>query len=654
MIGALAPAMLGLVALAALPVAIHLLTRRRVRQVPFPPLRLLRGCDAGRSRRSRLRDHAILALRAIALLAAVLAAAGLLWRGSRTADAQRPAVVIVDASASMRQQMQDGSAWQRARALAGRLVEKLSPRPVQVLVTGTPLQRSTPEPSSNPGDALALLAETGPGFGDGAPAEALATALAALPEGGDIHLITDCSRGSLAGIDPGALPDNIGLQVVDCGGGAANIAVRSIRIEPGLARVGQPCTVLAQVGNFGREPWNGQVHMQVGSHQRLQEVTIAPGMSTWVRLSLIPQRIDHLAVQTEILHQGRLGDALPQDDLRYAAVDVVAALPCAILSDDDPRDPTGVLRPLMAACTAAGLEPRLQDRHSETSGPGGGLLISAGLRDTDGAAAPIQAHLQAGGTWLQVIASDADAALAGSLPAMTTPVAVQDLIDITDQERGAMGLGQARLDHAMLTSFADRPELLHDLRGYRYRLTPAGQAADAAVLLQWADGTIAAAERPAAGGRWVVWNCSPAAIDSNMAASELLPLLTHDLLAALIPQRGGDLARPVGGTVTSQGWRDAEGQPLSILGAHSLLQRPGLYQTEEGALLAAAIPGSESDLRRVDPGLIGAEASDATASLAAVSTRPLWSWALFIALTCLALEGILLRPLRRRRTGVPA
>lgn len=72
----LLPAALWLGALAALPVAVHLLARQQMRQVRFPTLRFLDAVAAPARRRWHVRDPRLLALRVAVVLAMAAALAG--------------------------------------------------------------------------------------------------------------------------------------------------------------------------------------------------------------------------------------------------------------------------------------------------------------------------------------------------------------------------------------------------------------------------------------------------------------------------------------------------------------------------------------------------------------------------------------------------
>ncbi|MEK7415555.1 MAG: BatA and WFA domain-containing protein, partial [Planctomycetota bacterium] len=216
MISWVAPAVLGAGVLVALPFAIHWLTRQRTVARFFPPLAFLARVDGGRSRWNRLRERGILLLRALAIGCLIAAAAGAIWRG-QLGGAQRPMVVVLDASASMRQEVAGATAWERARATAGELLRSAGGRSVAAVVAQDVPLRSGVEVTPSAGPALALLSETEPCWGDGDPAAAIGAAAALLPQGGDIILVTDLARGCLSGVDPESLPTGVTLSLVDCG-----------------------------------------------------------------------------------------------------------------------------------------------------------------------------------------------------------------------------------------------------------------------------------------------------------------------------------------------------------------------------------------------------------------------------------------------------
>jgi len=651
MFAALAPAALGLGILAVLPIVIHLLTRRRAGLRVFPAAELLARVEVGRSSRRRLREHATLALRTLAIVAAVLAFSGLMWRGGLLGNGT-PAVIVLDASASMRQLTSaGGTAFDRARAAAGQLAARLSGNAVRLIIAGQPATVLGDATTGAPSGAIAsALAEAQPGFGDGDPAGAIARAVALLPQGGDCYLISDLSRGSLAGIDPAALPPGVRLHVVDAGGGGDNRAVVGLACEPGVALAGRPVTVSARVANFSAASARLGVTLRVGTQVHLNQIELPAGGFATVSTTLTIDAIGAVAVEAELA--GELPDALPADDRRAGRLQVMPGLPVVLASDADRDDPAGVVRPLLAALGAAGLEVRQSDRAGIAAeviaGAGPSLLITAGLEPGVDVAARLGAHLNAGGAWLQVVASEADAALA--IPGIEPPVRLGARQDVSDQERGLVTVAQARLDHALLTQFQGRESLLTAVGAWRFRLTPQLPAADAVPVWAYSDGTIALAERPAGAGRWLLLNCSPGAADGNLGRGEVLPLLIARLPAVLLPPRderlGLDAGTDVAIDVAVEG---PDGRGVAVVDGRVRLHHPGVYRLVGGNLLAAAVPGLESDLGQLDPQVLGLERRSADEALAATSSTPLWPWLLALVAIALTTELLLAGGLGGRR-----
>jgi hypothetical protein len=652
MLTAAVPLALGLVAVASVPVLIHLLTRQRVRTRHFPALAFLARADHGRARRSRMTERLILGARTLALAAAALAAAGLMWRGE-LAMSERPAVIILDGSASMRQIVDGTTAFDRARALAGRMLDRWSSRPVALVVADGRI--ATVElPQRQHGSVRARLAEAVPGWGDGDPAGAVNAAVTALgASGGDCVLITDLARGCLSGCDPHALPTQVALRLVDVGGGGDNCAVTALTTEPAVTVAGRPCTVTARITNAGRQAVTVRAALRVGREQRLETTTIAAGSSAEVSVRFQSDTVGMVRVEASITDVPE-SDALVDDNRRCGVLTVVPALTSVLVSDADRNDPAGPVRPLAAALAAAGLEPHVTDSAglaAECQAQHPALVATVAVQG-GGALPALSAYLASGGSWLQCVANDADAALV--VPGTPPPVALGGRMDVSDQERGQMAVAQANLDHPLGKPFVGREALLTGIAAYRYRLTPARPAADAVVLLAYGDGTIALAERPVGTGHWLLCNASPARADSNLAQGEALPLLCAQLPTVLLPGRSVPLALDAMARWSSAvPVSDEHGRELPVQAGQVLLDAPGWYRAVGGRQVAVGIPALESDLRRLDPTVLGlASAERGEAALDLVTTTPLWPWLLGLALLCLALESVWAGgvPLRREQS----
>ena len=124
------PAMLAGLLLLALPIAAHLTGYREVRVVDFPTLRFLRASELKVRRRTRFESLLLLVLRilAIAAVVALFARPSVTWTATALAglDPARTTVILLDVSASMTAEGDDGPVFDEAKVQARRLVEGLS------------------------------------------------------------------------------------------------------------------------------------------------------------------------------------------------------------------------------------------------------------------------------------------------------------------------------------------------------------------------------------------------------------------------------------------------------------------------------------------------------------------------------------------------
>ncbi len=632
MITILLPAAAGLAALAAAPLIIHWLTRQRARPLSFPAAGLLARATGGVVRRNRLRERLILTLRALALILAGLAAAGPLMSGFGTGA--RPAAIVLYASCSMRQVGDGATAFARGRAAAARLADALAPRPLVALIAGDTTLRSAPAPEASAGAAKALLADAQPGYGAGDIAGAVAEAVRLLAGPGDIFVVSDGSRSAMAGVDGGQLPDGVLLHVVDAGGGGANHGIVGISAEPGLAIAGRPLRLRARVANYSAIDAVIPVRLACGVAATSIDLPVPAGGSALVELALVPADAGWVTAMAELPG----GDALAEDDRRDAAIQVVPALAAVVAGDGSRSDPAGALRPLAAGLSAAGFTVRLADGPALAAGAGQGasLIATAGLsgRDAEGALA---AHLTAGGTWLQVLVSDADGALrpAGAVP----PAEPGTKVDLAADGRPPVALARARLEHTLFEPFAGRESLLNEITALRLRLTPGGATNGAEALATWADGSVALGERRIGGGRWLMLNASTAGVDTSLARAEAWPLLCGRIAVVCTAPQSEDAAIPAGSVVALPWLNDPAGARLDAREGRLRPDRPGLWRGDAGRAIAVAVPASESDLRRISGA--GTPERSAEDAVAEAERKPLWPWLLALAAVCLAGELIL-------------
>ncbi len=171
---------------AAIPILIHLLTRRRPREVPFPSVEFLREVNQSEIRRLKLKQWLLLLLRVLAIAALALAMSRPALRGSAAATAGRAGstvTVLLDRSASMGAYGASGTVFQQARRLAEDLLSTLGPDDEILLVPyDTGPAPISPRPVSDVGRVRAALVALEPGERAGDHRAALDQAARALAE----------------------------------------------------------------------------------------------------------------------------------------------------------------------------------------------------------------------------------------------------------------------------------------------------------------------------------------------------------------------------------------------------------------------------------------------------------------------------------------
>jgi len=127
---------------AAVPILIHFLSRRRILRLEFSDLRFLEEAQTEQSRSLGLRRLLLLLLRVLAVLLVVLAIARPQLGGLAPGGGSgRSLLVVLDASASMQTQQQDGTRFAAARSACAEMIAALPRRSeVQVLLAAATVE----------------------------------------------------------------------------------------------------------------------------------------------------------------------------------------------------------------------------------------------------------------------------------------------------------------------------------------------------------------------------------------------------------------------------------------------------------------------------------------------------------------------------------
>ncbi len=334
--------MLGWLAAAAAPILIHLWNKRRYREVPWAAIEYLMSAMRKNSRRMRLEQWLLLAVRTLIIVLVVLAVAqpflqhaGLaMTPGERTLK-----VLVLDASYSMAYKPTDKSSFERAKQWAIQVVEEsaagdafalvLMGAPPSVIV-GTPAieQAGFLEEINNlrmphgGADLSAALVQV---------EQILATAAAAGLTRKEVFFFTDLGRTTWLPEQRDSeeaefrsrlsrLAQEATLLVLDLGqAGEENLAVTELSIQDPYATTSREVTVTAQVRNFGNQPRNHHLVELYVDGRRVKEayVDVAGGAQT-------PMTFTHrFDAPGEHIVEARLGpDLLEVDNHRWLSLPV--------------------------------------------------------------------------------------------------------------------------------------------------------------------------------------------------------------------------------------------------------------------------------------------------------------------------------------------
>lgn len=195
------PWALGLIALAAVPLLLHLVRREARRRVPFPALRYLQSAERRNARSMRIRDWLLALVRvALVLLLAAAASRPLVGRGEAGSHPPTDLILVLDNTASMIRLSGDSSLLDAARAAASLTLERFGPEDRIWLVTpvdGIAVTGGTAE------DAARGLESIRGSDANGSIPEAIELTISAVPkiEGRvrEVQVLTDLQAGSFSG-----------------------------------------------------------------------------------------------------------------------------------------------------------------------------------------------------------------------------------------------------------------------------------------------------------------------------------------------------------------------------------------------------------------------------------------------------------------------
>jgi hypothetical protein len=537
--GFLAPLMLiGVLAL-AVPIAIHLIGRRRARTVKFAALDFLLATKRRTARRFRLRERVLLIVRVIACAAVALALAkpyaSCARKGPEVTRGPQAAVLVVDDSFAAAYQV-GGTTWLKtATDEARRIVTQLGPE-AEIAIVRTAEGADHPseltrdhlrlrdqllalEPSARPADTSRAL---------GRAAQLLAASSHARKT---VFLISMLAKTGLrSSDDPPWGKDGPALAVIDLRPATTpNLAVTDLRIdaEPGAGSRGVAFD--AEISNFGDTKATIEASLTIADRvvargaidvpphdkrtKRFHAVLPPGSRATDAMVSITPDALsidDRRWVRASLRDQVRV--LLVNGDPRTVRHDDELFYVEAALRPGDREDSGTQVRSITAE-ELSGIEPRARGKAGAIQLEELDVVVMANV-----AALPIErvavlaAWVRAGGGILVAPGDRVDPAAYDRTMLPLLPQSLRDPIDTTwgataqDRDSRALRLVKWEADHPVFAAFTKSGDGLADAKFFKVSLFgPTTDTADRKVLARFTNGAAAVVEASIGSGRTMLY-----------------------------------------------------------------------------------------------------------------------------------------------------
>ena len=362
-------ALLGGAAALAVPILIHLLSRRRYTPVAWGAMFLIEQVVRQNRRRVRVEQWILLAVRCAIPVLIALAMARPVMTGWRALAGDEPtsAVVVLDASYSMSAPTPaGGSARDAARqAVAGVLSRLPKGSDAKLLIAGSGTRLLDAGGSRLP-DVAGIdwpAAEFGPADAPAAIAEARSLLAKSPHRRREVVLVSDFQKLNwaaaplpAAGRNDGLAPELTFVHVATAP--AANAVVEDVTLSPALAGVNRPVRVRAALRNAGdRDLADVPVRLTIDGVARGESrLNLSAGATSEANFVTSFDAPGAHAVEVVVG-----GDALPADNVFRLALDVPEAIPVLLVGPQTdlpfPQNPTDFLGlALDPAAASSGVE----------------------------------------------------------------------------------------------------------------------------------------------------------------------------------------------------------------------------------------------------------------------------------------------------------
>jgi hypothetical protein len=343
MMGLAAPGLAWLSLLALIPVAIHILSRLRLKRADFPSLLLLTTAKRERFSWLRLKELLLLVFRTLALLALLLALARPFVR-QRLPGLGRAndLIVVLDDSYSMAPPWQ----WQRAIGVTRELIGSLGPGRRAALAAASDQLRVSSLQLETPGRLLPLLDSLTPSYSAMTLERALKRAVEmAKPAHAEVAVVTDLQvRAIPSNWRPP--PDVPVLLVSVAAPDGDNAGVARLYTEDRFPVAGRATRIKADLANYGPHPASRSAVLTLDDRREEQAVAIKPHSSATITFETALADSGYHVATVELR-----GDSLEADNTRWLAAYQPRRL--SILVVESPAAPTRYLADALGTDSAS-------------------------------------------------------------------------------------------------------------------------------------------------------------------------------------------------------------------------------------------------------------------------------------------------------------
>lgn len=537
----------------AVPVLVHILTRRTPRRLVFPTLKFIHAAKASQSSLFRIRHWLLLAVRTLlimlilaAFLKPILSLTGALDKDNEKKG--KVAIVLLDASASMGYAPGGASNFLKARYACGKIVDHLTSGQRGNLV----LMASTPRCSfDEPGENLFVLRKD---INEAKVSNERADVNAAIAEvvrqmalvgdvAKEIHFVSDFQRSNWSNVDFSVIPEDVRVLFVPVSEKpGSNVAVTEVAIQPAAPTVSEQVHIVTKVANYGAETRVLDVEMSLDSGKVIKEkISLSPDTAGSADFTFRPTAAGDYRCRVTIP-----ADDLSVDDSRYFTFRVSEKIDVLIVSDEDPKGEFSSCRflarainPFLKAARSTAVArvirsselDRIKTLRSQ-------VVILTGINELSKAHSRLLVDYMANGGSVVYFHVGGGSSYNLTLLAevsngdFVSPFKLTGQVSNAKDERFSV-FANANFDHPILKKFKETAEL-GDFKFYRYftteRVKQKGQ-----VLLQYDDGNIAMASKGVGAGRILLCNFSCSLEHCDIARHTLFVPVVHEIVRYMRP-----------------------------------------------------------------------------------------------------------------------